>query len=148
MIAKINLDPTKFKVINSIVTVLLFAQAFCRIALARNDGESKPLLITWLLYTIVLGTINLMGEFRKPESVIVWFPLILTRCGRGTIFVFLSMMMFANEPISAVLGVIVLIGALFNIITGWNDPAIEITQDKSVTKLPMPQAETEMPQIQ
>ena len=148
MIAKISLDPTKFKVINSIITVLLFAQAFCRVTLAWNDNESKPLLVTWLLYTLVLGTINLMGEFRKPENIIVWFPLILTRCGRGAIFIFLSMMMFANEPVSAVLGVIVLIGAVFNIVVGWNDPAVVITQDKSVTKLPMPQAETEMPQLQ
>lgn len=144
---KVTLDATKLKVINSILTALLLLQTFFRVAKNWHDGTPKAMLLLWLLYTIALATLNVFGEFRVVLQACVWLPLVLTRCGRAVIMIFLSLMMFAAEPVSAVLGVIVLLGAIFNIVVGWHDPPLNLEVTPS-SKLPPQQADTEMPGLQ
>ena len=144
---KIKLDGSKSKVLTSILTALLIAQAFCRVILSWNDGEARGLLIIWLLYTIALSTVSLFGEFMVLLRVCVWMPLVLTRCGRAAIMIFLSLMMFANEPVSAILGALVLIGAVFNVIIGWNDPPVNLEVNQNGLQTSQ-KAETEISSLQ
>lgn len=64
---------------------------------------------------------SLIAEFRKPEHLPYYFPLLHTRSGRGSVFIFFSLPMFDTDPGSIILGIIVLILAIFNILIGWKD---------------------------
>lgn len=114
------------RIINVFLTVALFGQIICRLALSWHDREAKGLLLIWSLYTVALAVFNMFGEFRKPEQVVVYFPLVLTRAGRGAMFAFMTMPMFTAEWASVCLGLIVLLGAVFNIVIGWHDPPVTL----------------------
>lgn len=142
------LNAKKMKVINVLITIILLIQTILRLVLSWNDGEAKGLLLMWSIYIFALAILNILGEFRKPEHLLVWYPLILTRSGRGFMFIFLSLPMFTKEASTICLGIIVILGALLNIILGWNDQPIslEIVIDpKQINANKPPSTETEMP---
>jgi len=124
MLEKISvvLDDKKIRIINIIITVILITQTVLRLALSFNNGEAKGLLVNWLIWIFFFSAFIIMVEIRKPEKWIVWFPLILSKSGRGVFFIFLTLPMFTNEPSTIVLGVLVILGGFFNIIIGWREP--------------------------
>ena len=110
-----------------------------RLVLSWNDGEARGLMVLWAIWIFALATLLLMAEFRKPENVIVWFPLLFTRSGRGAMFAFLTLPMFTKEPSTIALGILVLVfGAMLNILLGWSQPPVqlqEIIQNVSPTNV-------------
>jgi hypothetical protein len=68
----------------------------------------------------------MMGEFRKPESLLIYLPVVLTRTGRGAMFIFLTLPFFELEYFSAILGLIVLLGGAFNICLGVFEPGVNV----------------------
>lgn len=86
-------------------------------------------MVLWAFWIFALATLLLMAEFRKPENVIIWFPLLLTRSGRGVMFAFLTLPMFTKEPSTIVLGILVLLfGAGLNILIGWSQPPVQFEE--------------------
>jgi hypothetical protein len=125
------------KVINSILAALLISQAVCRCIYTIPD-DSRGLVDSWATYTILLTILTILGEFRKPIRFIVNFPFLLTRTGRGVMFLLLTLPMFGTDGATIALGVFVILGAIFNIVLGWKDApmSFEIVIDPSKLEHP------------
>jgi hypothetical protein len=67
-----------------------------------------------------------MAALRKPIILIFWFPMIVSRSGRGLMYMFLTLPMITKEAATIVLGVLILLFGVFNIFLGWNEPAVLI----------------------
>ena len=68
-----------------------------------------------------------MAALRKPLILIYWFPMILSRSGRGLMYMFLTLPMITREVSTIVLGVLILLFGLFNIVIGWGEAPIQLT---------------------
>lgn len=121
---RIVLTDQRMKIIEGIHTILLFTLTVLRLALSFNDGEAKGLLVLWAIWIFVLGVINFMGAIgpiSKYFVIIFYFPPVMTRTGRGVMFMFLAFPMITKSAVTIVLGVLILVFGLLMIALGWND---------------------------
>jgi hypothetical protein len=121
---RIVLTDQRMKIIEGIHTILLFTLTVLRLALSFNDGEAKGLLVLWAIWIFVLGAINFMGAIgpiSKYFVIIFYFPPVMTRTGRGVMFMFLTFPMITKSAVTIVLGVLILVFGLLMIALGWND---------------------------
>ena len=121
---RIVLTDQRMKIIEGIHTILLFTLTVLRLALSFNDGEAKGLLVLWAIWIFVLGVINFMGAIgpiSKYFVIIFYFPPVMTRTGRGVMFMFLALPMITKSAVTIVLGVLILVFGLLMIALGWND---------------------------
>jgi len=121
---RIVLTDQRMKIIEGIHTILLFTLTVLRLALSFNDGEAKGLLVLWAIWIFVLGAINFMGAIgpiSKYFVIIFYFPPVMTRTGRGVMFMFLTFPMITKSAVTIVLGILILVFGLLLIGLGWND---------------------------
>ena len=121
---RIVLTDPRMKIIEGIHTILLFTLTVLRLALSFNDGEAKGLLVLWAIWIFVLGAINFMGAIgpiSKYFVIIFYFPPVMTRTGRGVMFMFLTFPMITKSAVTIVLGILILVFGLLLIGLGWND---------------------------
>lgn len=125
------------KVINCILAAILITQAVCR-CIYTYSTDSRGLVDSWATYTILLTILTIFGEFRWPISYIVNFPFLLTRIGRGLMFLLLTLPMFGHDAATIALGVFVILGGIFNVILGLKDGplSIDIVIDPSKLEVP------------
>lgn len=88
----------------------------------------------WAIWIFKIGTYNLMAAFRKPLILIYWFPLIIQRSGRGLMFIFLTLPMITREASTIILGILILLFGLLNIVLGWQEAAIDLKLQFSVSE--------------
>ena len=67
-----------------------------------------------------------MVALRKPLILIIWFPMILSRSGRGLMYIFLTLPMITREVSTIILGILILLFGIFNIVVGWSEPQIDL----------------------
>ena len=67
-----------------------------------------------------------MAALRKPLVLIIWFPMILSRAGRGLMYIFLTLPMITREASTIILGVLILLFGIFNILIGWTEAPIDL----------------------
>ena len=127
-VAKVRIVFTdkRMLILEAIFTLMLFAQAVLRLALSWHDREAKGLLVLWVIWIFVLGTQNFMAALRKPIILIFWFPMILSRSGRGLMYIFLTLPMITREVSTIILGILILLFGIFNILIGFAEAPIDL----------------------
>lgn len=121
---RIVLTDQRMKIIEGLFTLLLYTLTVLRLALSFNDGEAKGLLVLWAIWIFVLGAINFMGALgpiSKYFVIIFYFPPVMTRTGRGVMYMFLTFPMITKTAATIAIGILVLVFGLLMIALGWND---------------------------
>ena len=94
---------------------------------AGIGGTPAFLYIVQFLITAIFIMFLLFGEFHKPTSILLCFPLLMSRVGRGTIIMMLSMPLtnFLDAWTSMIAIICAFIGFV-NIYLGWKDGPVEL----------------------
>ena len=126
------LTPPRLRVTNFVVYGLLILGLILRAIVADEDDDGigrTPtfLYIVQLVLTILFVGMLICGELHKVPAILMCFPLLMSRAGRGAIILILSLPVTNFLDFSTVL--IAIIGAtvgVFNISIGSHDGPIEI----------------------
>ena len=121
----------RLKVINFIAYGLIILGLILRFFNA-DDGKGigkTPafLFITQVALSCIMVTLLILGELHKPVSIMVCFPLLMSRTGRGTIIVMIGAPVtnFLNF-FTAVISIIAISVGILNISLGCNDAPVEL----------------------
>ena len=126
------LNPSLLKKINFVTYGLMCFGLILRFFTADSEytGFNKTptfLFICQFIITIVFILFLISGEIHKPAGLLLCFPLLMSRLGRGTIILMLSM------PITnllnfwcALIAIFCSIVGIINMSVGWHDAAVEL----------------------
>merc|ERR1719350_1991558 len=89
-------SPQRLRILNFITYVLIFFGLILRFFVAESgdNGIGKTpmfLYIIQVVLTIFLMLLLICGEIHKPVAVLVCFPLLMSRVGRGSIILMVSL---------------------------------------------------------
>ena len=122
----------RLRVTNFVIYGLIALGIILRFILA-DEGENGVgrtptfLFIVQLLLTFVFLGLLICGELHKPVSILMCFPLLMSRVGRGAIIIILALPVTNWLDFSTIL--IALVGAAvgtLNISVGWHDGPVEL----------------------
>ena len=117
---------------NFIIYGLIALGLILRFIVADEDDNGVGrtptfLFIVQLILTFIFIGMLICGELHKPVALLMCFPLLMSRVGRGAIIIILSLPVTNFLDFSTVL--IALIGAVvggINISLGWHDGPVEL----------------------
>ena len=122
----------RLKVLNFITYGLIFTGLIVRFFVAESgdNGIGKTpmfLYIVQVVLTIILILLLICGELHKPVAVLVCFPLLMSRMGRGAIIFMVSLPITNFLDFFTVLIMIICacVGVL-NMSLGWRDGIVEL----------------------
>ena len=122
----------RLKVLNFIIYGLIFTGLIVRFFVAESgdNGIGKTpmfLYIVQVVLTIILILLLICGELHKPVAVLVCFPLLMSRMGRGAIIFMVSLPITNFLDFFTVLIMIICacVGVL-NMSLGWRDGIVEL----------------------
>jgi hypothetical protein len=78
------------------------------------------------IWTFIIAAGLVMGEIKMPAPVFEYFPLLLSRCTRGYIMIFLTFPNTAGEGFTIFLCVIICLAGIFNIWFGRLNPPLSM----------------------
>ena len=85
------------------------------------------LYIVQFFLTVVLVLMLISGEIHKPAGILMCFPLLMSRVGRGAIILMLSLPLTNFlEAYTAILAIICACVGVLNMSLGWRDGVIEL----------------------
>ena len=129
-------NSTILAVFNFISFILIIACAVLRVFWKDEEKEGfsgvNPFLYFIQVGTTVLLTVFLaLGELQKSELVLGAFPLLMSRAGRGVIMmmVALPLTQWSDGAIASAVIFVTLV-ALFNIMVGQGEPALQFDGGK------------------
>ena len=85
------------------------------------------LFIIQFILTVLLVLMLISGEIHKPAAVLVCFPLLMSRMGRGAIILMLGLPITNFlEFWTAVIAIVVACVGILNMSLGWRDGVVEL----------------------
>ena len=124
--------PPRLRVLNYVAYGLMaFGMILRFLVTAEEDsgiGRTPFLLfIVQFVVTYAFIAMLIMGEMHKPAAILLCFPLLMSRLGRGSIILMLSLPITNMLEIGTTMIMIICacIG-IFNMILGWKDGPVEL----------------------
>jgi hypothetical protein len=78
----------------------------------------------FFIWTLIIDAALLIGEIRTPAKVIEYFPLLLSRSGRGFLMIFLAFPNVAGEFCTIFLCILICLAGFANIWLGRKNPPV------------------------
>ena len=101
---------------------LICLQAILKPAISHDNGTPAGLQAMTFIWTFIIASGLVMGEIKMPAPVFQYFPLLLSRCARGYIMIFLALPNTAGEGCTIFICVIICIAGILNILFGRHKP--------------------------
>lgn len=125
-------DARRLKIVNFITYGLIFTGLMVRFFVrdAEDGGIGRTpmfLYIIQCILTILLVLMLISGEIHKPAAVLVCFPLLMSRVGRGAV-IFMLALPLTNflEAWTAIIAIICACVGVLNMSLGWRDGVVEL----------------------
>ena len=91
-----------------------------------GDTPSFLFIVQFLLSYVLLGLL-ILGELHKPTSILLCFPLLMSRTGRGAIIFMIALPVTNfNEMWTAIIAIIAASIGFFNMYIGYHDGPVEL----------------------
>ena len=89
------------------------------------------LYIVQFIFSYVFLMLLVMGEMHKPVPILLCFPLLMSRVGRGIIILMVSLPITNfNEAVCAIIAIICSLIGILNMMLGCRDGQVELTYAK------------------
>lgn len=80
----------------------------------------------WSIFMILLCIAIILGELEKGLKYIGWFPLLISRTGRGGLLLFIFFETICRQKVVIALSIIAMVIALVMIALGWKDEQVTV----------------------
>ena len=117
----------KMLVLNCVAVGFLILGSIVRFATTPEgkrgfEGTPAGQYVMMFLWNLWFCALIIMGEVKKPESILVKWPLLVSRTGKGWILIWLSFFFFSRHWFPVLCCVIGIIIGGINIFVGFPDP--------------------------
>ena len=109
---------------NLVFVGLIGLQAIMKPAISHANGTPPGLQAITFIWTFIIASGLVMGEIKMPAPVFEYFPLLLSRCARGYIMIFLAFLNTAGEFFTIFLCVTICLAGILNIWFGRLNPPL------------------------
>ena len=122
----------RLRITNFIAYGLLILGIVLRFILSESDQEGVGdtptfLFICQLVLTTIFVLLLICGEIHKPAAILYCFPLLMSKVGRGSIIIMISLPVTNFlDVVTAIIAILCAIVGALNIVVGFNDGPIDL----------------------
>ena len=128
--------PQRLRVLNFLTYGLMATGLILRFILNSSSEDGIGMTPTFLyivqfVFSYIFIMLLIMGEMHKPVAILLCFPLLMSRVGRGTIILMVSLPITNfNEAVCAIIAMICSCIGVINMMLGCRDGQVELTYAK------------------
>ena len=128
--------PQRLRVLNYLTYGLMATGLILRFILNSSSEDGVGMTPTFLyivqfIFSYVFLMLLVMGEMHKPVPILLCFPLLMSRVGRGIIILMVSLPITNfNEAVCAIIAMICSLIGILNMMLGCRDGQVELTYAK------------------